>query len=113
MKSFIKNPCLANAEQLALDHPKTFKRPSAKEIHSIKVGDFVKVCCDKERFWSRVTRKKRDGMLEAICDNDLVLVAPDTLQCGDRFVLHSINIYDIIQSSELRPSHRNDLLRVV
>ena len=82
-----------DAQSMARMHPYTFMAPGLEELAVIKVGDFVKVCHNNERFWSIV--KSVDGVtVTAEVNNDLICSQP--FKCGDTISFEKRHIYDII-----------------
>ena len=51
----------------------------------VRVGEWVKVERNREKFWCRVIEKRMDGALLVRVENDLVLNRK--LRCGDKIVL--------------------------
>jgi hypothetical protein len=60
-----------NAQQMAKEHPETFKAPDLAELHTkLNVGDFLKVCVNGERFWTEV-RAFDDEHIVGLVANEL------------------------------------------
>ena len=70
----------------------TFWAPGTKELEDLKVGHFVKVCDNEERFWIEITKINKDK-LEGRVDNDLVYTHP--FKCDDIVKFEKRHIYDI------------------
>jgi len=68
-----------DAQAMAIRHPETFEAPSKEELDQIKSGDSVKVCVDRERFWTQVISVDKE-IIEARIDNDLIM---DKLRYND------------------------------
>ena len=89
---------VADAQQLALDSPTTFSRPSAHELRKLKAGDMVKICVPAgdlpgERFWCVVhaVEDRRGGRVRAEVNNKLLYV---NLKLGELVEFKIKNIYD-------------------
>jgi hypothetical protein len=89
-----KNVELANAQERHRQHPDTFAVPAPQWLRAITVGDNVKVCAGRERFWCVVTEREGD-QITAQVNNQLVLTHEHGLVAGD--VLHCTveNVLDI------------------
>jgi hypothetical protein len=62
-----------DAQQGHNKNPNTFWIPSQEEINNLRVGNYVKICENKERFWVELTLVDLDGgKLVGRVDNDLV-----------------------------------------
>lgn len=85
-----------NAQEIAAQHPDTFKVPTAIELAKLKKGSYVKICAEGERFWVKVERIL-DDKIEGIIDNDLVHTNRHGLKCYDRVRFTSSNIYQILE----------------
>lgn len=84
---------LENAQELQRQHPATFEAPSLEELAAVKVGDSVKVCDGRERFWVTVTGKSlENNKLCGIVDNELF---GNNLSFGDAIEFLPDNIYQI------------------
>ena len=59
-----------DAKKLSKQYPEKFDIPEDNEIIKIVIGDFVKICNGKERFWVEVTEIKDDYLLGRI-DNEI------------------------------------------
>lgn len=89
----MKRPFLVNAQQMALEHPKTFDAPPSTD--GIRAGDHVKVCDHRERFWVQIT--SRDGdILRGTVDNKLLF---HDMRLGDEIEFAIANVYDWICAS--------------
>lgn len=80
-----------NAQQLTKEHPDTFRAPAQEELNSLKVGDIVKVCNGKERWWNVITRISGEKIIAKV-DNTLVTT---DLRYDDEITFLKKNIYDI------------------
>lgn len=87
--------CLIDAQQMHKEHPESFSAPSDAELDNIKLGDIVKVCDSKERFWTKVQSVNNDKITATI-DNDLLGMS-DKHNCnyGDSIVFEKRHIYAI------------------
>jgi len=92
-----------NAQELAKRYPETFGAPSAEDLKSIKVGDFVKVCAGDERFWVEVEKMSK-GTIYGRVDNNLIRVDVHGLAYNSRVRLKPENIYSIIHRKEVMRS---------
>eukprot|EP00966_Prymnesium_polylepis_P258708 5975331-Prymnesium_polylepis.1 len=65
---------LADAQEMAMNHPDTFEAPSEADIGSIVPGSFVKVCRQDtcERFWV-VVKRLNAGIISGSVNNELLL----------------------------------------
>lgn len=52
-------------------YPETFDVPSAEELNELKIGDSVKLCCNGERFWTKII-DMIDGKFLGVVNNRLV-----------------------------------------
>jgi len=66
------NIAFVDAQAMSMNYSKTFEAPNKEDLDSIKIGDFVKICVNDERFWVKVTDIK-DDVITGQVDNDLVL----------------------------------------
>jgi len=89
-----KNEQFVDAQAMAKAHPHTFEVPSPEDLANIKIGDSVKICAQRERFWATVT--KFDGFnIEAIVDNDLIYFDEHGFHCKDIITFTINNVYSI------------------
>ena len=94
-EAHIKRPFLVNAREMARQHPKTFQCPNDADCAElVRVGSFVKVCHDCERFWVQVTEVRPGGVLLGKIDNHL-MCAGERLVRGEIIQFCTANIYDI------------------
>ena len=100
---------LVNARLLAFEYPETFELPPDSAIRKLKVGDYVKVARNNERFWIKITGfvgRKWHGTIA----NELIL-NPD-LQFGDAIYFEKKNIYDVLyQSPQKMTKYRQQVLK--
>jgi len=73
----------------------SFKIPTADERGGRKVGDYVKVCADSERFWVRITAVE-PGFYTGVIDQDLVHSRKHGLNDGDVIRLVPDNIIGLL-----------------
>ena len=78
-------------------HPETFKIPSEKHKKQIQPGDFVKVCHNGERFWTKI-KDINESKIIAFVDNDLI--CPQPFKYGDIIEFEHRHIYNIICKGE-------------
>lgn len=81
-----------DAQQMAKEHPDTFSAPSQGELDAIKPLSIVKVCYDKERFWTTVLDVK-GGKITGTVDNDLVLT--EDFNYDDMITFEKRHVYAI------------------
>ena len=81
-----------NAQAMHSLHPGTFDVPTAGDLQALRVGNWVKVCVNNERFWCVVTDIS-EGIITGRVDNNLL---QDGLQCGDVIQFPTDCIYDIM-----------------
>lgn len=60
-----------DAQEMHKLHPKTFLAPTIRELRSVKVGSFVKICAGRERFWVIVYEINGDN-LRGVINNELL-----------------------------------------
>ena len=80
-----------NAQRMHKKHPKSFLVPSSKELNGLNVGDIVKVCAYRERFWVKITQIDGDK-LQGRVDNILIT---NKLSYNDIIAFEKKNIYTI------------------
>ena len=103
------SPLLINAEAMALDHPKTFKRPPAEIINAVRLRDFVKIniqyippvlyCkhwVSSERFWVEVVARTSNYWVGQVKSKLLT----KQIEVGSLVKYHPCNIYDIAPGNE-------------
>ena len=91
MKTFF-----VDAQEMARKHPDTFKAPTKKELKSIKVGDFVKVCANnEERFWVMV-KSVEGNQITGTIDNQLICKGHG-LKYQDQITFYKKNIYQKLE----------------
>lgn len=81
-----------NAQAMHSLNPGTFEVPAAAALQNLRVGNWVKVCVNRERFWCVVTGIN-GGIVTGRIDNDLL---QDGLKCGDIIEFPNDCIYDIM-----------------
>ena len=67
-------------------------REAGRPKPHVEVGACVKVGVPRERFWCQVRAVRPDGMIEAVVDNDLVMV--EGLRRGDKVTLSHDNVLE-------------------
>lgn len=87
-----KNIEFVNVQAMHSLYPGTFEAPTASALQRLRVGNWVKVCVNRERFWCVVT-DINEGIVTGRIDNDLL---QDSLQCGDIIQFPTDCIYDIL-----------------
>ena len=65
-----------------------------KELKRLKIGDIVKVCHNKELFWTIIKRIRNDTIYAKV-DNDLIL--KHEFKLGDTIKFEKKNIYGIFE----------------
>ena len=78
-----------NAQKMRERHPETFEAPSYEELTAIKPGDYLKVCLNEERFWTKVVSISRDAIIATV-ENDLVI---NNLPCDTLVEFHKHHIF--------------------
>lgn len=96
MNTEIKYPVLTDAQNMAKQHQVTFAVPEWAALHSLKTGDFVKICCMGERFWVEITRITPHWH-EGTVDNKLVNTEDHQLIEGDLVAFEAKNVYAILK----------------
>lgn len=89
----------ADAQQKAIDHPKTFEAPSISELDQIKAGVIVKICaenpfCTGERFWVEIKKIEGEIIIGTI-ENHLILTEQHGLAFGDAVFFERKHIFNI------------------
>lgn len=85
---------MIDAQDVARQNPDTFFAPTIEELAAIKIGDVVKICDGKERFWTIV--KEHDiesGKIVGEVDNNLI--SEQEYNNGDLLQFHTCNVYNI------------------
>lgn len=85
-----------DAQSMALQYPTTFFAPSNEDLSGIEVGDHVKICAIKERFWVRVI-SINGSVLTGKVDNDLVCTPGHGIKFGDSVEFEFRHIYAILK----------------
>ena len=83
-----------DAQQMAKDYPDTFEAPTEKELKNLKVGQYVKVSHNGERFWVEVVKVGITDRMTGRIDNDLVCEQP--FECDDVINFRKCHIYNIL-----------------
>jgi hypothetical protein len=96
----MEKPTFVDAQQMQLDHPKTFYAPLKTELDEIKINDHVKICVQKENekgepFWVKV-QKIEGETITGFIDNNLVLTHLHGLKSDDVITFEKKNIYNIL-----------------
>ena len=84
-----------DAQQMHRNNPRTFAVPSDKELDGIKVGDYVKVAVEGERFWVLVEGILNDTYTGKVW-NDMVLTKEHGLRFKDKVTFERRHIYSIL-----------------
>lgn len=92
----MKDSVFVDAQEMAAQHPDTFKVPTATVLATVKKGSYVKICAEEERFWVKIERIL-DDKIEGVIDNNLVRTKSHGLKCYDRVRFTSSNIYQILE----------------
>lgn len=83
-----------NAQKEALKYPDSFEAPSREELSEVRVGSFVKVCTEGERFWA-IVKDVSGQAVKAEVNNDLIRTPVHGLSCGDEIEFDLDDIYAI------------------
>ena len=94
----MKTPILVSAEDMARQHPDRFHRPPPVILKIIGVGDIVKVCDNRERFWVVVTHRKGNIITGEV--NNHLIHSP--LKVGEKIRFHIDNVYDVYSKEVAR-----------
>jgi|LakMenEpi03Aug12_release.lakeMendotaPanAssembly.Ray.scaffolds.fasta_scaffold3486103_1 hypothetical protein len=89
---------LMNAKYMNEQYPDTFYVPSDSELDNLKVGDIVKVCVNRERFWVEIICFD-DKKISTRIDNQLIFTDEHGLSLNDHLVINKENILDIYGSN--------------
>ena len=85
---------LVNAQEQHIRNPDTFEVPTYNELNNIKLGDFVKVCINSERFWLKVIHITGNIIIGEVNNNlyfsDLII--------GDQIYIIRDNIFEILKN---------------
>lgn len=84
-----------NARKMAKENPNTFETPTKQETDALKIGDHVKVCNGKERFWVLITAVGKNSFTGSV---DNILVSTDEYPLGCLVNFKWIHIYDFIKN---------------
>lgn len=87
-----------DAQQLMADHPDTFRAPPLSTVLNVGVGDIVKVCAGRERFWVEIAAIDGAEIIGWV-DNDLYFTDEHGLEYDDEVVFEHRHIYDVIFAS--------------
>ncbi|QIH33474.1 hypothetical protein [Sphingobacterium sp. DR205] len=87
-----------DAQQMKQMHPDTFEVPDQNDLRELKVGDTVKVCAFKERFWAEITAIEGDK-ITATVENVLLT---KFLKYKDWIEFETRHIYDIIKKDQFQ-----------
>jgi hypothetical protein len=71
-----------DAQEMKRIYPNTFEAPSEKQLSMVEIGDAVKVCAIRERFWVHVTAIDGNSLIGVI-DNDLLFSEEHGLKYED------------------------------
>lgn len=87
-----------DAQQMKKLNPKTFEAPDEIDLKGIHVGDTVKVCAFKERFWVEITEINGDIITGRV---DNILVTP-LLKYNETIQFEARHIYDIWEKERMQ-----------
>jgi hypothetical protein len=79
----------------------SFEAPTVEQVGQIRIGDFVKVCCQGEQFWAMVTEIRAPELQEYVFDTIFVatvsrhIVGMTLCKYGDSILVHGYEIYAI------------------
>lgn len=85
-----------DAQQMKQTHPDTFEVPDQNDLRALKVGDTVKVCAFRERFWAEITAIEGDKITARV-DNILLTTF---LKYKDMIEFEPRHIYDILKKEQ-------------
>jgi hypothetical protein len=74
-------------------------KPSQEEIQSIRIGDFVKVATESQRFWVRVSTTG-ESLFQGVVDNKTGIPLFDL---NDKIEFNPENIYSILLKEDDHP----------
>jgi len=83
-----------DAQQMAKDNPKTFEAPKEVDLNFLADGAYVKICVDRERFWTIIKEIENDVIVAEI-NNHLVFSDEHGLYDGDIVMFEKRHIYSI------------------
>lgn len=89
-----KAPVFVNAEAMNRQHPDTFEIPESRS--ALEIGDFAKVCCNGERFWT-IIRTVLDGVYIGEVNNHLICQPRGGLKCGDLVRFAPCNVFQAMR----------------
>lgn len=84
-----------DAQQMMADHPDTFSAPPIATVLMVGVGDIVKVCAGRERFWVEIAAIEGKEIIGWV-DNNLYLTEEHGLAYDDEVVFEHRHVYDVI-----------------
>ena len=88
-----------NAQEMSLQHPKTFAAPCEKVLQDIKIGDYVKINPGHERFWCEVISiNKEDRSIKGTVASTLI---DYDWHPGDELDFKFEHVYDILTKDDL------------
>ena len=83
-----------DAQEMHEQYPDTFEAPTKEELVGIKKGMFVKVSHNNERFWVKVTRVSKKGVITGQVWNDIGFTK-HPFKFKDRIVFETRHVYSI------------------
>jgi len=88
-----------DAQRLQKQHPTTFEAPSLSELSGLRVGQFIKVCTEGERFWVKLEAIEEDKLFGRV-DNELVFTERHGLRYNDKVTVQKRHVYDVLKEGE-------------
>lgn len=86
-----------NARQMNIEHPDTFELDEPLQIEEFRKGDSIKIANDRERFWTRFIKTRRN---QIIAEVDNCLLWGDKYNVGDLVIYNRDNIYDFYRTPD-------------
>ncbi len=87
-----------DAQQMKRIHPDTFDVPDQNDLRELKIGDSVKVCAFRERFWAEITAIE-GYKITARVDNILLT---NVIKYNETIEFESRHIYDILKKGQFQ-----------
>ena len=87
-----------DAQAMAKTYPGTFEAPTEDELKNLKLGQYVKLCHNEERFWVEIVEFGVGDRVSGIIDNDLVNEQP--FDYDDKVDFLKLHIYSILDKND-------------
>lgn len=91
MKRKTLQPLLVNAVEMNRQCPDSFHLPPKELLDALQTGMDVKVCCNHERIWINIMRRKGD-VFTGVVNSMPIFGYPER---GDKIQFHADNIIDV------------------